>query len=141
MSLYKKVLKIRNEKELCKQTIITQNNFHNSMHKDTGSVLEGGYQDEVLNSDYLNNSVHSVVEILYRNSNFHENSENTHDQYDDHFFFSAIKNNDRESLMSWRIANPYKNYIINEFNEGPVTYAVKHSNDPETLKFLLVIQS
>ena len=58
MSLYKKVLKIRNKKELCKQTIITQNNFHNSIHKDTGSVLEGGYQDEVLNSDYLNNSKH-----------------------------------------------------------------------------------
>ena len=64
MSLYKKVLNIRNEKELCKQTIITQNNFHNSIHKDTGSVLEGGYQDEVLYSDYLNNSKH-LKEKLY----------------------------------------------------------------------------
>ena len=57
MSLYKKVLNIRNEKELCKQTIITQNNFHNSIHKDTGSVLEGEYMDEVMNSNYLNNNI------------------------------------------------------------------------------------
>ena len=58
MSLYKKVLKIRNEKELCKQTIITQNNFHNSIHKDKGSALEREYNDRVMNSDYFNDRKH-----------------------------------------------------------------------------------
>ena len=58
MLLYKKVLNIRTEKELCKQTIITQNNFHNSIHKDKGSALEREYNDRVINSDYLNDPKH-----------------------------------------------------------------------------------
>ena len=52
------MLNIRNEKELSKQTIITQNNFHNSIHKDTGSALEREYNDRVMNSDYLNDRKH-----------------------------------------------------------------------------------
>ena len=38
MTLYKYILKIRNPKDICEHTIITQNHFHNSIHKDKSDV-------------------------------------------------------------------------------------------------------
>ena len=53
MSLYKKILCLRDEKILCKQTILTQNHFHNTIHKDNGSVLDNDYTRSIMNSDFI----------------------------------------------------------------------------------------
>lgn len=65
MSLYKHILNIRNEKELCKQTILTQNHFHSSIHKDKGSVLTKDDKNTVLQSDHLNHPENSHKKHMY----------------------------------------------------------------------------
>ena len=39
MNLYMKILCLRNQKDLCEQTIVTQNGFHNTIHTDYSSCL------------------------------------------------------------------------------------------------------
>ena len=53
MSLYKKVLCLRDEKTLCKQKILTQNHFHNTIHKDNGSALDKKSTQTIINSDFI----------------------------------------------------------------------------------------
>ena len=53
MSLYKKILCLRDEKILCKQTILTQNHFYNTIHKDNGSVLDNDYTQSIMNLDFI----------------------------------------------------------------------------------------
>ena len=48
MTLYKSVLDIRKPTELCEQTIITQNGFHNTVHTDIGSCLNTRDTNKVL---------------------------------------------------------------------------------------------
>ena len=53
MSVYRYILKISNPKDLCAQTIVTQNNFCNSVHTDNYAILDKTTRDKILNSDYV----------------------------------------------------------------------------------------
>ena len=66
MSLYKHILKIRNPKDLCPQTIITQSHFHNSIHRDKSSVLNNNDTAKVMDSQLLTKRDYNNV-MLYVN--------------------------------------------------------------------------
>ena len=53
MSIYKKVLCLRDKKTLGKQTILTQDHFHNTKHKDNRSVMDKKSTQTVINSDLI----------------------------------------------------------------------------------------
>ena len=54
MMLYRKLLNLRNGKDLCQQTIITQSNFHNTIHIDKCCNLGKIEQEKVMESDFMN---------------------------------------------------------------------------------------
>ena len=56
MTLYRQLLGLRNLKDLCEQTIVTQNNFHNTVHIDKQSILNSDETKKVLKHSRLGKS-------------------------------------------------------------------------------------
>ena len=52
MSLYKKVFGISDTRTICPQTILTQNHFHNTVHKDASCRLSPSIAKEFLQSEF-----------------------------------------------------------------------------------------
>ena len=69
MSLYKKVLCLRDKKSLCKQTILTQNHFHNIIHKDNGSVMDKKSTPTIINSDFISHPKRKQIQTYVNKVN------------------------------------------------------------------------
>ena len=73
MTLYKNFLDIRNPTELCEQTIITQNGFHNTVHTDIGSCLNTRDTNKVLNKLHHIKNIPSAASSYIKRVCLHTN--------------------------------------------------------------------